>query len=51
MKRRKIDMSPSAIDRRLRELAQIYRLGIAIKSARRLGKLQDIESATRRLRD
>jgi len=37
-----VDMSPEAIDRRMRELAQLYRLGMRIRSARRLGKVRDL---------
>lgn len=38
--RTKVDMSPEAIDRRMRELAQLYRLGVEIRKARPLGKLR-----------
>ena len=38
------DMSPEAIDRRLLDLAQLYKLGISIKDARRLGKVKEIRS-------
>ena len=31
------DMSPEAIDRRLRELAQIYKLGMSLRDAKWLG--------------
>jgi hypothetical protein len=37
-----VDMSPEAIDRRLRDLGQIYRLGKEIPHARRLGKVRDL---------
>jgi hypothetical protein len=37
-----IDMSPEGIDRRMREVAQLYRLGVEIAKARRLGKLRDL---------
>lgn len=37
----KFDMSPEAIDRRLRELNQLYKLGMAIQQAKHLGKLKD----------
>jgi hypothetical protein len=37
-------MSPEAIDSRLRDLAQLYKLGIAIQDARRLGKVNEIRS-------
>jgi len=35
-------MSPEGIDRRMREVAQLYRLGVEIAKARRLGKLRDL---------
>ena len=36
-------MSPEAIDRRLRELGQLYELGIEIQTARWLGTLKELE--------
>ena len=36
--RREVDMSPAAIDRRLREVASLYRLGISIGKAKKLGR-------------
>lgn len=33
------DMSPEAIDRRLRELAQIYKLGMSLRDAKWLGPI------------
>jgi hypothetical protein len=39
-----VEMSPEAIDRRLLELAQLYKLGIAIQNARRIGKVNKIRS-------
>lgn len=38
---RQVEMSPEAIDRRLLDLAQLYKLGIAIRDARRLGKVNE----------
>ena len=35
----KVDMSPEAIDRRLRELGQLYELGMSLQKARRIGKV------------
>ena len=35
----RIDMSDEAIDRRFRELGQLYDLGMQLKSARWIGKL------------
>jgi hypothetical protein len=37
----KFDMSPEAIDRRLRELGQLYTLGMAIRQAKHIGKVND----------
>jgi len=34
------DMSPAAIDLRLREAAQLHRLGVALRSARRIGPVE-----------
>ncbi len=39
-------MSPEAIDRRLRELGQLYELGIEIRTARWLGTLKEIEESS-----
>lgn len=39
-----VEMSPEAIDRRLLDLAQLYKLGIAIQNARRLGKVNETRS-------
>lgn len=41
---KQVEMSPEAIDRRLLNLAQLYKLGIAIQDARRLGKVNEIRS-------
>jgi hypothetical protein len=40
-----VEMSPEAIDRRLLDLAQLYKLGISIQSAHRLGKVNEIRAA------
>lgn len=40
----KFDMSPEAIDRRLRELGQLYKLGMAIQHAKHLGKIKDFDN-------
>ena len=37
--RSRVDMSPAAIDRRLRELGQLYRLGMSLQKARKIGKV------------
>jgi hypothetical protein len=34
-----IDMSSTAIDRRLREVSQLYQLGMMLKTAQRIGKV------------
>ena len=44
--RRTVDLSPEAIDQRLRELGQLYELGIEISTARWLGPLKDIEESS-----
>jgi hypothetical protein len=41
---KQVEMSPEAIDRRLLDLAQLYKLGMAIQNARRLGKVNEIRS-------
>jgi hypothetical protein len=38
-------MSPEAIDRRLRELGQLYRLGMSLQKARRIGKVGEPRTA------
>lgn len=42
----KFDMSPEAIDRRLRELGQLYKLGMSIRQAKYLGKAKDFINNT-----
>lgn len=42
----KVDMSPQAIDRRLRELGQLYELGMSLQKARRIGKVGKSVSET-----
>lgn len=43
------DMSPAAIDKRLRDLAQIYKLGMSLRNAKWLGPVnpssEDSQSA------
>lgn len=39
-------MSPEAIDRRLRELGQLYKLGMAIQKAKHIGKVKDFVHKT-----
>ena len=44
-KRAPVDMSSEGIDRRMRELAQLHRLGVEIAKARRLGKLRKLRAS------
>ncbi len=37
------DMSPETVDRRLREAAELHRLGMTILKAKKLGKVGDGE--------
>ena len=36
-----VDMSPQAIDRRLRDLAQLWRLGMSLQTGRWIGSVHD----------
>lgn len=38
------DMTPEAVDRRLREVAQLHRLGMSILKAKRIGKVGEVET-------
>ena len=40
---KKIDMSPKVIDRRLRELSQLYEFGMSMRHVRRLEKLSEFD--------
>ncbi|MBX7224324.1 MAG: hypothetical protein K1Y36_30695 [Blastocatellia bacterium] len=40
--RMNIEMSQEAVDQRLRDVAELYRLGMSIKQAKYLGKARDI---------
>jgi hypothetical protein len=42
----RVDMSPAAIDRRLRELGQLYELGMSLQRAKRIGKVGESPKAT-----
>jgi hypothetical protein len=45
MRRNKeVDMSPDAIDRRLRDLAGLYRLGMSLKEAVYIGPVEEGQS-------
>jgi len=37
---RRVDVSSAAIDRRLRDVAQLHRLGLSLRRARYLGKVE-----------
>ena len=37
-----VDMSPEAIDRRIKELSQLWRLAMSFQTARRLGPISEI---------
>lgn len=38
----KVDMSPQAVDQRLRDVAQLYRLGVSLQNAKVLGSVEDM---------
>jgi hypothetical protein len=40
-----LELAPEVIDQRLRDVAQLYRLGMALRDVRWLGKRQDRERA------
>ena len=44
---RKVDMSPEAIDLRLREVAQLHQLGILLGTAKRLGTVAEVRERER----
>jgi len=39
------DMSPEALDRRLRDAGQLYKLGMTLREARPLGKVKELRGA------
>lgn len=39
-----VDMSPEAIEKRLRDVAQLYKLGMEIERAKYLGKVSEIRN-------
>jgi hypothetical protein len=43
---RRVDMSPEAVDQRLRDLGQLYKLGISIRDSKPLGKAVDLQPRT-----
>ncbi len=40
-----VDMSPEAIDRRMRRLSGLWEFGQSLKGAKRLGKARDLKAA------
>ena len=44
---RNVDMSPGAIEQRLREVAQLHQLGILLGSAKRLGTVAEVRERER----
>lgn len=36
-----VDMSPEAIEQRLRDLGQLYELGVALRTARKIGTIKN----------
>lgn len=40
-----VDMSPEAIDRRMRTLSELWEFGQSLKGAKWLGKVKDLETA------
>ena len=44
---RNVDMSPEAIDLRLREVAQLHKLGVLLGSAKRLGTVAEVRERER----
>jgi hypothetical protein len=43
---KQIDMSAGAIDRRLRDLAQLHKLGMSVRDVKRIGKAEDLRWKT-----
>jgi hypothetical protein len=43
-----LDVAPEVIDDRLRELAQLYRLGVALRDVEWLGRRVDLRRVTER---
>ncbi len=40
-----VDMSPEAIDRRMRTLSGLWKFGQSLKGAKRLGRTRDLKAA------
>lgn len=43
-KRKRVDMSSEALDRRLREVSQLYQLGVMLKTAKKKGKVKELRN-------
>jgi len=41
---KRIDMSPAAIDRRLRDLSELHDLGVSLTQARRIGSVSQLRA-------
>lgn len=39
-----VDMSPEAIDQRLRDLGQLYKLGLSFRDVRYIGRSEDLKA-------
>jgi hypothetical protein len=46
-----VDMSPAAVGQRLREVAQLYRLGVSLRTARVLGGVDELRLSIARQRN
>jgi hypothetical protein len=45
---RDVDMSPEAIDRRLRELGQLHKLWMSLREARSIGRAEDLKAQSKK---
>lgn len=45
--RSEVDMSPEAVDRRLRDVAQLYELGISLRDTELLGPVEEMRRGNR----
>jgi hypothetical protein len=46
-----VDMSPTAVGQRLRDVAQLYRLGVSLRNARVLGGVEELRLSIARQRN
>ena len=44
----RVDMSPEAIDQRLRDLGQLYKLGMSLRDSKPLGRAVDLKPRAER---